>query len=74
MTAIRLLCPCEESSSASSAADGKLGAWTPQDALLEGRTSFELAVSGDYLYLIGGGNGGGGLDTVFSAQVRYPLP
>ena len=55
-------------------AGGALGAWSPVASLPAGRTSHSLAASGDYLYVTGGGFDAGGLDTVFVARVRYPVP
>jgi hypothetical protein len=53
-------------------AGGALGAFTAVAALPEGRTSHALALSGEWLYLTGGGYDAGGLDTVFAARVRSP--
>jgi hypothetical protein len=52
-------------------ATGALGAWTTLASLPQGRTSHSVAVSGDWLYVTGGGYDKGGLDTVFSARVRF---
>jgi hypothetical protein len=54
-------------------ADGTLGPWATVAALPQGRTSFALTGYGDFLYLTGGGFDAGGLDTVYSARVRFPL-
>lgn len=52
--------------------DGALGAWTASTALPVGRTNHDLALGPTHLYLSGGALDGGGLDTVFFAQVRFP--
>jgi hypothetical protein len=52
--------------------DGSLDVWsTTQPSLPEGRTSHALALSGDFLYVTGGGFDGPGLDTVYSSRVRF---
>jgi len=50
---------------------GPLGTWANQPALPEGRTDHAMVLGGDYLFLTGGGFAGPGLDTVFSAKVRF---
>ena len=55
-------------------AGGALDSWTTVASLPAGRTSHSVAASGDFVYVTGGGFDAGGLDTVFSARVRYPLP
>lgn len=57
--------------SAKIGADGNLAAWTQQEPLPEGRTSLSMVVSGDYVYVTGGGFDGPGLDSVFVGTVRY---
>lgn len=53
------------------AADGALGLWNPSTALPVGRTNHDLALGATHLYLTGGSFDMGGVDTVFSAQVRF---
>jgi hypothetical protein len=53
---------------------GGLDAWTSLAPLPQGRTSHAVVVSGDFLYVVGGGYDAGGLDTVFSARIRFPSP
>lgn len=50
---------------------GALAEWTELSALPQGRTSHALVVSGNFLYVVGGGYDAGGLSSVFSAQVRF---
>lgn len=50
--------------------DGTIGAWQGLEPMPEGRTSHAVVVSGEYLYVVGGGYDAGGLDTVFAARVR----
>lgn len=50
--------------------DAALGAWTAQAPLPAPRTNHELARAGDFLFVVGGGNEGPGLPTVFGARVR----
>ncbi len=50
---------------------GALGEWKVVASLPEGRTSHALAASGDFLYVTGGGFDAGGLDTAWSARVRF---
>lgn len=50
---------------------GSLGPWTELAPLPEPRTNFRAVHHGDYLYAIGGGNDGPGLDSVWSARVRF---
>jgi Kelch motif len=50
---------------------GQLGPWKPQTSLPQGRTDMTLTLSGDFLYLTGGGYMGPGLATVFAARVRF---
>lgn len=57
--------------SAKIGADGKLDAWTKQEPLPGGRTSLSMVVSGDYVYVTGGGFDGPGLDSVYVGKVRY---
>jgi hypothetical protein len=52
-------------------ATGALGEWSAVSALPQGRTSHALVTSGNYLYVVGGGYDAGGLDSVFSTQVRF---
>jgi len=51
--------------------DGHVAPWTAQTPLPEGRTNHDMVLGGDFLYVTGGGSDGLGLDTVFSAQVRF---
>jgi hypothetical protein len=53
-------------------ADGALGEWTASTPLPVGRTNHDLALGPTRLYLTGGSFDMGGLDTVFSAEVRFP--
>jgi hypothetical protein len=55
-------------------AGGALDAWTSTASLPAGRTSHSVAAAGDFVYVTGGGFDAGGLDTVFAARVRYPVP
>jgi hypothetical protein len=57
--------------SAPIASDGTLGAWSSQTALPAPRTNERVVAYGDYVYVIGGGNTGPGLDSVYSAQIRF---
>ena len=50
---------------------GALGEWSTASSLPQGRTSHALVVWKDHLYVVGGGYDAGGLDSVFSAQVRF---
>ena len=50
---------------------GQLDAWKPQTPLPQGRTNHTTLVSGNYLYVLGGGFDGPGLDSVYSAQIRF---
>jgi hypothetical protein len=52
-------------------ADGALGDWAPQTAMPEARSNFQLTLGGEFLFVTGGGNGGGGLDEAWSARVRF---
>jgi hypothetical protein len=52
-------------------AGGKLGTWTAQASLPQGRTDMALTLAGDFLYLTGGGYDGPGLATVCAARVRF---
>lgn len=52
--------------------DGSISEWTSAEPLPQGRTSHQVVVSGDYLYVLGGGFDSGGLPTVFSTRVRFP--
>jgi hypothetical protein len=51
--------------------DGTVGAWTKQASLPQGRTNHEMVQVGDFLYQTGGGYTGPGLDTAYSARVRW---
>ena len=51
--------------------DGTLGDWTARTSMPEPRTNFQLTLGGDFLFVTGGGNTGGGLDNVWSARVRF---
>jgi hypothetical protein len=53
---------------------GSLDAWRTVAALPEGRTSLAVALYGDFIYATGGGFDAGGLDSVYSARVRFPAP
>lgn len=50
---------------------GALADWSEVSSLPQGRTSHALVASGNYLYVVGGGYDAGGLDSVFSSQVRF---
>jgi hypothetical protein len=50
---------------------GRLDAWQAATPLPEGRTNHTAVLSGNYVFVAGGGFDGPGLDTVFSAQVRF---
>ena len=52
---------------------GALDPWTTVKPLPQGRTSLAVAMSGDFVFVTGGGFDAGGLDTVFSARVRFPV-
>jgi hypothetical protein len=52
-------------------ASGKIASWSQAGSLPEARSSLSVAAGGDFIYVTGGGNDAGGLDTVFAAQVRY---
>lgn len=52
-------------------ASGALAEWSEVAALPQGRTSHALVSHGSFLYVVGGGYDAGGLDSVYSAQVRY---
>lgn len=53
--------------------DGTLEPWSTLPALPQGRTSLALTGHGDFIYVTGGGFDAGGLDTVYSARVRFPV-
>src|SRR4029078_1995 len=55
-------------------AGGTLEAWATAAPLPAGRTSHALTAYGDFAFVTGGGFCAGGLDTVFSARVRFPTP
>lgn len=50
---------------------GALSEWSAVSSLPQGRTSHALVAHGSFLYVVGGGFDAGGLDSVFSAQVRF---
>jgi hypothetical protein len=50
---------------------GAIAEWSAVSSLPEGRTSHVLVTHGSFLYVVGGGYDAGGLDSVFSAQVRF---
>jgi len=50
---------------------GAIASWSTVTDMPQGRTSLAAVVSGDFMYVTGGGFDAGGLDTVFSAQVRF---
>jgi hypothetical protein len=52
-------------------ASGHIASWSQAGSLPEARSSLSVASGGDFIYVTGGGNDAGGLDTVFAAQVRY---
>ena len=60
-----------QTASAQVAASGQLATWAQQAPLPQGRTNHAMAVGGDYVFVTGGGFQGPGLDTVFSARVRF---
>ncbi len=51
--------------------DGTLGAWSAQTPLPSPRTNERVVAYGDYVYVIGGGDTGPGLDSVYVAQIRF---
>jgi hypothetical protein len=51
--------------------DGTLGTWSAQTPLPEARTNERVVAYGDYVYVIGGGNTGPGLNSVYVAQIRF---
>ncbi len=51
-----------------------LGEWSAQLPLPEVRSNHTATVARDWLYVVGGGAGAGGLDTVFRARVKHPAP
>jgi hypothetical protein len=53
------------------ASDGTLGNWTAQTSLPQGRAHLRATVANDFVYITGGALSGGGLNTVFSAQIRF---
>jgi hypothetical protein len=55
---------------ARAAADGSLGAWTPQPSLPSPRSNAAAVVAGNFLYVLGGANASA-TDTVYAAQVRF---
>jgi hypothetical protein len=57
--------------SAKIGADGKLGAWTTQPGMPQGRSNHCAVVAGDYVYVTGGGYDASGLDNVYSARARF---
>jgi Kelch motif len=57
--------------SAPIASDGTLGTWSAQTALPAPRTNERVVAYGDYVYVMGGGNTGPGLDSVYIAQIRF---
>ena len=60
-----------QTASAKVGAGGLVAAWSQQNPLPQGRTDHAMALGGDYLFVTGGGFQGPGLDTVFSARVRF---
>lgn len=53
--------------------DGSLDEWNALTALPAGRSNHDLALGPTHLYLTGGSLDSGGLDSVFLAQVRFPV-
>jgi Kelch motif len=51
--------------------NGQLETWQAQGALPQGRTNHTTLLSGNFVYVLGGGFDGPGLDSVLSAQVRF---
>ncbi len=51
--------------------DGTLGAWTAQNAMPDARTDERVIAYGNYVYVVGGGDTGPGLDSVYIAQIRF---
>jgi len=51
---------------------GLVNAWTPATALPAPRANLALAVAGNYIYVLGGGNEGPGEANVWVSQVRRP--
>lgn len=50
---------------------GVLGAWREQRPLPQPRANHTATVVGDWLFVVGGGNGGPGVDTVYRARVKH---
>jgi hypothetical protein len=48
-----------------------IGEWAVQRAMPEPRSNHTANLLGDFLYVVGGGNNGPGLDTVFRARVKH---
>jgi hypothetical protein len=55
------------------ATGASVGAWSPQAQLPDLRSNHTAIANGDWLFVIGGGNGSGGLDTVYRARVKHPV-
>lgn len=47
-----------------------MGEWSEQRPLPEVRSNHTATVVGDFLFVVGGGAGAGGLDTVFRTRVK----
>jgi hypothetical protein len=63
--------PRADVTSAPIQSDGTLGAWSAQTPLPAPRTNERVVAYGDYVYVIGGGDTGPGLDSVYVAQIRF---
>ncbi len=55
------------------ASGASLGPWTAQAPLPEPRSNHTATVVGDFVFILGGGNNGPGLDAVYRAQIRHPV-
>lgn len=51
--------------------DGTLGTWSAQTPLPDPRTNEHIITYSNYVYVIGGGNTGPGLDSVYIAQIKF---
>jgi hypothetical protein len=51
--------------------DGTIGEWKTLHAMPAGRTNHAVVVSGEFLYVVGGGFDAGGLDSVYATRVRF---
>ena len=65
--------PPTDTTFSAKATGATVGAWAAQAALPEARSNHTAVVARDCLFVIGGGNGAGGLDTVYRARVRHSV-